>query len=54
MRLSDILAMLGWLSTFALAWLVILTLVSPTPTIWGAWVFFLLVGFFSSIPTSRK
>lgn len=54
MRLSDILAMLGWLSTFALAWLVILHIVTPTGLVWGAWIFFLLVGFFSSIPTSRK
>lgn len=54
MKLSICLAIVGWISTFALAWLIILEIVPIAPVTWFFFVFFLVVAFFASISTVTK
>lgn len=46
--MAPILALLGWLSAFVLAWTILAGAITPTPVVWGFWFFFLLVGIAAS------
>lgn len=58
MTSQKVLAWGAWISVFLLAWLIIFKIVIVTPAVWGFWIFFLLVAFFSSTfgyqPTSKR
>jgi hypothetical protein len=49
MKSQTVLGWGSWISVFAIAWLLILKIISATPSTWGFWIFFLLVALFSSV-----
>lgn len=49
MKVSIFVAVEGWLSTFTLAWLMILGRVAETPATWFLFAFFTIVAFIASV-----
>lgn len=53
MRLSFFVSTLAWLSTFALAWLILAGKVPASATAWGFFAFFLITAALAGLQSSR-